>query len=172
MRLVDDNGKLFLFEPRHAVYDIRKFLYGRCDDFRISLQCNGKVCGRTFIVHHADQSRFMLHAENRVLQLPVHDNAVGHNDDIVENHLIFGIVHGSQPVREPRDRVRFARTCAVLNQVILRRAVLLHIGKQLADNIQLMIPRKNDALFDLSFPGKFVLFFLRLNKDKPKDEVN
>ena len=35
-----------------------------------------------------------------------------------------------------------------------------------------MIPRKNDALFDLSFPGKFVLFLLRLNKDKPEDEVD
>ena len=114
----------------------------------------------------------MFHAENRVLQLPVHDNAVGHDDDIVENRLVFGVVHGSQPVRKPCDRVRLARSCAVLNEIILRRTVMFHVGKQFADHVQLMIPRKDDIFFDLSFPAELVFFFLRLNKDKPENEVD
>ena len=59
----------------------------------------------------------------------------------------------------------------MLDQIILRRAILTHICQQLADYIELMIPRKYDIFRLFRFPCQLVLAFLGFNEDELADEV-
>ena len=77
----------------------------------------------------------------------------------------------SQTVRQPCDRVCFAGTCTVLNQIILRCAVVTDITQQLANHIKLVIPRKYDILRPFRFSCQLILAFLGFDKDELTDEV-
>ena len=171
VRLVDDNGESLSFQPCNTIHDVREFLNRGCNDLCIAVQGNCKVSGVAFIIHHTDKSGFVLHAHNGFLKLPVNDNTVGDDDDIIKNNFVIRIMQRSEAVRQPCDRVRFAGACAVLDQIILRRTVLTHIRQQLADHIQLMISRKNNTFGLLCFPGQFVLAFLGFDEDELADEV-
>ena len=67
MCLIDNNRKTLVFQPCNAVHDIREFLDRGGDDFRIAVQCNGKVGRVALIVHNTDKSCFVLHAHNGFL---------------------------------------------------------------------------------------------------------
>ena len=60
-------------------------------------------------------------------------------------------------MREPRNCVAFAAPRRMLNQIAPPRAMLPRIGEQLADDIELMIARKD--LFIAFFAGVGALFF-------------
>ena len=171
MRLVDDNGESLAFQPCNAVHDVRELLNRGCNNFCVAVQGTCKVCRVAFIVHHTDKSGFVLHAHNGFLKLAVDHNAIGDDDDIIENDLIIHIMQRSKPMRQPCDRIRFARACAVLDQIVLRRAILPHIRQQLADYVKLVIPGKDNVFGLLRFPGQFVLAFLGFDKDELADEV-
>ena len=171
MCLIDNNRKTLVFQPCNAIHDIREFLDCGGDDFCIAVQCNGKVGGVAFIVHHTDKSGFVLHAHNGLLKLTVNDNTVGDDDDIIKNNFVICIVQRSEAVCQPCDGVCFAGACAVLYQIILRRAVFTHIRQQLANHIELMIPREYDILGLFRFSCQLVLTFLGFDKDELTDEV-
>ena len=59
----------------------------------------------------------------------------------------------------------------MLDQIILRRAILTHIRQQLADHVKLVIPGKDNVFGLLRFPGQFVLAFLGFDEDELADEV-
>ena len=59
----------------------------------------------------------------------------------------------------------------MLYQIILRRAVFTHIGQQLANRIELMIPREYDILGLFRFSCQLILTFLGFDKDELTDEV-
>ena len=61
----------------------------------------------------------MFHAHDGLLQLAVYDNAVCHNDNIIKDDFVVGVMQTGQAVRKPRDSVRFAGTRAVLYQIVL-----------------------------------------------------
>ena len=67
MCLIDNNRKTLVFQPCNAVHNIREFLDRGGDDFRIAVQCNGKVGRVALIVHNTDKSCFVLHAHNGFL---------------------------------------------------------------------------------------------------------
>ena len=171
MRLVDDNGESLAFQPCNAVHDVRELLNRGRNNFCVAVQGTCKVGRVAFIVHHTDKSGFVLHAHNGFLKLAVDNNAIGDDDDIIENDLIIRIMQRSKPMRQPCDRVRFAGACAVLNQIILRRAILTHIHQQLADHVKLMISWENDIFGLLRFSGQLILAFLRFDEDELADEV-
>ena len=169
--LVNDNGEPLAFQPCNAVHDVREFLNRSSNNLRIAVQGNRKVGGVAFIVHHTDKSGFVLHAHNGFLKLPVNDNTVGDDDDIIKNNFVVRIVQRSEAVRQPCDGVCFAGTCAVLNQIILRRAIFTHVGQQFTDHIQLMVSWKDDVFRLLRFPSQLILAFLDFDKDELADEV-
>ena len=171
MCLIDNNRKTLAFQPCNAVHDVREFLNRSSNNLRIAVQCNRKVGGVAFIVHHTDKSGFVLHAHNGFLKLPVNDNTVGDDDDIIKNNFVVRIVQRSEAVRQPCDGVCFAGTCAVLNQIILRRAIFTHVGQQFTDHIQLMVSWRDDVFRLLRFPCQLVFAFLGFDKDELTDEV-
>ena len=59
----------------------------------------------------------------------------------------------------------------MLNQIILRCAVVTDITQQLANHIELMIPREYDILGLFRFSCQLVLTFLGFDKDELTDEV-
>ena len=113
----------------------------------------------------------MLHAHNGFLKLAVDHNAVSDDDDIIKNNFVICIVQRSEAVRQPCDRVRFAGACAVLDQIVLRRAILLHIRQQLADHVKLVIPGKDNIFGLLRLSGQLILAFLGFDEDELADEV-
>lgn len=169
--LVNDNGEPLAFQPCNAVHDVRELLNRGCNNFCVAVQGTCKVCRVAFIVHHTDKSGFVLHAHNGFLKLPVNDNTVGDDDDIIKNNFVVRIVQRSEAVCQPCDGVCFAGTCAVLNQIILRRAILAHIRQQLADHVKLVISGKDDVFGLLRFPGQLILAFLGFDEDELADEV-
>ena len=171
MCLIDNNRKTLVFQPGNTVYNIREFLNCSGDDFRIAVQSNGKVCRVTLIVHDTDKPCFMLHAHNRFLQLTINHNSISDDHNIVKDDFIIRIVQRSQAVRQPCDRVRFAGACAVLDQIILRCAIITDITQQFADHIKLMIPREYDIFGFFRFPRQLVLAFLSFDKDELTDEI-
>ena len=74
-------------------------------------------------------------------------------------------------MRQPCDGVGFAGACAVLYQIILRRAIFTHIGQQLANHIQLVIPGKDNVFGLLCFSCQLILTLLGFDKDELADEV-
>ena len=171
MCFIDNHGKRLVFQILYRVHDIREFLYRRADNLDIALKRESKVCRRTFIVHHLDKSCLVFDSAHRVLQLPVHHNAVGADDDIIENDFVLFVVKRRKPVRKPRNRIRFARTRAVLYQVVLRSAIDFHVRYRFADHVKLMIAREHYFFFHRGFARHFVRFFLALDKDKLRNQV-
>ena len=108
----------------------------------------------------------MFHAHYGLLKLTVNYDTVGDDNDIIKNNFVICIVQRSKPVRQPCDRVRFAGACAMLDQIILRRAILTHIRQQLADHVKLVIPGEDNIFELLRFPGQFVLAFLGFDEDE------
>ncbi len=98
-----------------TVNDVGELLDGGSNNLRVAVQRNCKVCGIALIVHHPDQSCLVLHTHDSFLQLTVHDNTIGNNDDVIEDDLIISVVQRSQTVRQPCDGVCLAGTCAVLD---------------------------------------------------------
>ena len=72
----------------------------------------------------------------------------------------------SQAVGKPGYGVRLARTCAVLDQVILCRPVCRNILMQLVDGIALVVSGKYNAFLNGLFPGSFVCFLFCFNEDE------
>ena len=87
----------------------------------------------------------MLHTHDGFLELAVDHHTVSHDDDIIENDFVVRIMQRSQPVRQPSDGVCLAGTGAVLDQIVLRGAVHADIGEKFADDIQLVVARKNQV---------------------------
>ena len=171
MGFVDDDGETLTFQPCNAVDDVRKLLNRSSYNLCVSVQRNRKVSRIALIIHHPDQTRFVLHAHNGLLQLTVDHDTVGNDDDIIKDDLVIRIMQRCKPVGKPCDRVGFAGACTVLNQIILRCAVVTDITQQLANHIELMIPREYDILGLFRFSCQLVLAFLGFDKDELTDEV-
>ena len=92
MRLVDDDREGLVLQAFHAVHDIGELLNGRGDDFCIAVQRHGQIRRVAFIVHHANQARFMFHAHDGFLQLPVNDHSVCDDNHVIKDDLIVSVV--------------------------------------------------------------------------------
>ena len=112
----------------------------------------------------------MVDTHNRFLQLLVNDDAVGNNDDVAKNILVFRVVQGGKDMRKPCDGVRLAAASRMLDEVVLARSVYLNISHKPFHGTELVVSRKDDRLLDLSSTGLNVLFFLFFYEDKTLDE--
>jgi hypothetical protein len=60
-----------------------------------------------------------------VLQLLIEHDAVGHDDDAVEDPLIGGVMQAGEPVGQPADGVALAAASGVLHQIVVSNCPLL-----------------------------------------------
>jgi len=72
---------------------------------------------------------------------------------------------------QPRNRVCFSRTGAVLDQVILCGTVHTDIGENFTNDIQLMVAGENEVFRPLDLAGPVIDFLLHLNKNELANEV-
>ena len=100
------------------------------------------------LVNVDDTSQRVVKTTDSVLQLRIQYGTVGDDKNRGENRFAIFIVKAGQPISRPGNTVRLAGTGAVLNQIIVARAVLFNLSNQLSYHVQLMITGKNN------FPGK------------------
>ena len=93
----------------------------------------------------------LLEARDGVLELPVENHPISHDDGRVEDRLICMVMQVDDLVRGSGDRVGLPRSCRVLNQVVLPGTVDLCMGKDVAHGVELMKPREDHHLAALSF---------------------
>ena len=85
----------------------------------------------------ADGRAHLCELLDSVADLLIENSAVCDHDHRVE-HLIGVIGEPHQLMRQPRDRVRLSRSCRMLNEHAPPRTIRLGVGKQLADDIELV----------------------------------
>ena len=92
MCLVNNDSKPLILKIRHTVHNIWKLLNRRSNDLCIAVQSNGKVSRYTLVIHHTNQTSLMLHAHDGFLKLPIYNNSVCNNNNIVKDNLVVGIM--------------------------------------------------------------------------------
>ncbi len=97
------------------------------------------------LVNDVDHARYLLELADGVLQLPIEHAAVGDDDDRTEDALILVVVQGRQPVRQPGDGVALTAAGAVLDEIVLPRAVRAGVRHQFLHRIALMVARENQT---------------------------
>ena len=92
MRLVNDDGKPLVLQISYTINDIWEFLNRCCNNLCVAIQRNRQVRGHTLIIHHTDESRLVFHTHDGFLQLPIYNNSVCNNNNIVKDNLVVGIM--------------------------------------------------------------------------------
>lgn len=124
MGLVDDHGKAFVlgldgdclalfFEGVDRLGDEGEFLDGGDNDGGAVGEGFGELLG--ILVDFLDDALFVLKLVNCVLELLVEDEAIGDDDNGVEDAGVLGIVEAGEAMGEPCDRVGFAGASGVLD---------------------------------------------------------
>ena len=177
MRLVGNDGVAALFEA-HAVFNRPQYkgksLDGDDDDGLRRLQGSRQLLGLgaiAFLVVDAPYYAVgVFKLVDRVLQLRVQHGAVSHHNHRVKLLLAVKLVQRRELVRHPGNRVRLARTRAVLNQVLLPRPLAARRRQQLAHRIPLVVAREDHAFSSVlaAFP---VFFVLNLQVHKAGEDV-
>jgi hypothetical protein len=98
-----------------------------------------------FIIDGGNHARGALEVEDRFLKLGIEHIAVGDHQHAVKELLMLGVVQVGEEVGRPGNRVGFAGTRGVLDQVTLAGAMLQDIGNQLAGGVQLVVAGEDDA---------------------------
>ncbi len=126
------------------VYHERKRLQ-RHDDYRgFGAECLDQLLGLHALALDAHDHAFLvLELIDRFLQLRVEHGAVGDDDHGVEHLLLLLVVQACQPVCQPGNRVRLARACGVLDQVVMPRSLPTTGVHQLIDGFPLVVTRED-----------------------------
>ena len=169
--LIDDDRETLTLKPLHAVDDVGEFLDCRGDDLRVAVQCDSEVGRVALVVHDADETGLVLQPQDGLLQLAVYNHAVCHDDHVIEDDLVVGVMQRGEPVRQPCDGVGLARTCAMLDEIVLRRPVLGHVVEELSNDVELVVAREDDILLLARLACQLVDLLLGFDKDEASDEV-
>ncbi|CAO5241429.1 hypothetical protein FAGKG844_20168 [Frankia sp. AgKG'84/4] len=167
VRLVDDHRKTLRAETlaRDLVEDERVLLQRRDDDLRRRVRQRGRELTRILVDLLDDPGR-VVELVDRVLELLVEHEPVGDDDDLVEHLLVVHVEQGRQAVRQPGDRVRLARACRVLHQVVLAGAVLLGVANHRLDGVPLVVAREDPSPL-VDAPLRALLLVLGVDVHEP-----
>ena len=140
MSFVDDDREFpsTVLIPNFVKND-RKLLDGRNNDLLAALN---KLPQITRVRGMADRGAYLAILLNGVADLLIEDAPIRDNDDRVEErHFLFFEVN--ELVRQPGDGVRFSATRRMLDKIAMANALFGACGKQLPDNVKLMVARKD-----------------------------
>ncbi len=160
MGFVDDDGKAFVlgvdgdrlalfFEGFDRLGNEGKFLDGGDDDGGAVGEGFGELLG--VLVDFLDDSGFVLELVDGVLKLLVEDEAIGDDDDGVEDAGVVAVVEAGEAMGEPCDRVGFAGACGVLNEVVVAGALGLGVVDEATDGVELVVAGEDEGFFDVPF---------------------
>lgn len=103
--------------------DMGEFLEGGDDDGDGVFEGDRELGG--VFVDFLDDALTMLELVDGVLELLVEDATIGDDDDAIENAFVCVIVEGGEAMGKPADRVAFAASGRVFDEVVLSDAFLL-----------------------------------------------
>ena len=141
-------------------------MQGGDDNFSPGVELFGQIRGVFVFINLGHHPVLVLDLVNIVLKLLVEIAPVGNDDNAVENRPVIGPVQAGQLMGGPGDGVGFARSGAVLDQIVFTNAVFERGRQQLAGRFELVIARKNQR-FALLFLAALVmdrLFCLQVDK--------
>lgn len=107
----------------------------------------------------ADKAVRLFELEDGVPQLPVQHAAVRDHDDGLEYLAFLRVMQAAEAVGQPGYGIGFAAARAVLDQVLLPRAVCADVVQQLVQHVPLVIAREDEAFPDRDLAGGGVFFF-------------
>ena len=119
---IDDHGKISVGQIADLVEQEREFLQGRDDDFRALVEFIGQIARIAVFVDFGYHALLVLNLIDVVLQLLVQVAAVRNDDHRVEDGTVSRVVCAGELMGEPRYGVGFARSRAVLDQVVVAHA--------------------------------------------------
>ena len=113
----------------------------------------------------------MVHSQNGLLELPVYDNTVSYDDNVIEDYTIIRIMQRCQTICKPGDTVGLTGTSRVLDQIIQLRPMFVDRSQELTDQVKLMIAREDQRLRALFLARRLVHIFLSLDKDELRQQI-
>ena len=147
---IHDNSKSLALGVLNLSVNHREFLQCGNNDSATVIDSISQVFGCLAFANGFNRTKGMVKGRNGILQLSVKHGTVGNDDYRRENRFIVFIVQGCQTVCSPSNRVRLARTCTVLNQIVYTSSVLANISDKFANNIQLVETREDKGLVILA----------------------
>ena len=154
MGLVDDDGKMpILVIFANLREDIREFFDGRDDDAPPVLDGFAQIAG---VLRPCDDIACLRKLPDGIADLLVQHHAICDHDDGIHQQIAVRVLQPGQLMRQPCNGIGLAAARAVLNEIALADAVLLHIRQQAFHRRQLMIARED--LLIPGFAGFLVLF--------------
>ena len=150
MRLIGDHGKALALcggELAHLVQRKRKRLDGADHDLFATGQGFGQLFAFAGTVPTDDRHHALgaLKGHDGFAQLAVQHSAIGNHDDRVKDLFLIRVVQVSQKVCRPGNRIRFAGTGRVLDQVFGASAFRQNGRDNFASDHELVVARKNPA---------------------------
>ena len=118
--LVDDDGVAAPGDVADLLRHKGELLQSRDDDRHACPERPGVLGG--VHVDLLDHSLFVFDLVDRVLELLVEHQAVGNDDDRIEDLLVLCVVEARQPVGDPGDGIALAAAGRVLDQIVGARA--------------------------------------------------
>ena len=145
MGLVDDDGVAAVGQLPDLVEDEGELLQRRDDDAGLLPRQGLGQLGRVLVDLHHDATG-VLELVDGLLKLAVEDDAVGDDDDLVEDLGVGGVVEVGEPVGGPGDGVGLARPSRVLDEVALPGPAGLGVGLQGQHGVPLVVAGEDDRL--------------------------
>ncbi len=154
MRLVDDDGKTIATMPvADLIENNWEFLHRGNDNFLTTFNEASQIA-RAFGVAYG--GAYLGELFDRILDLFVENTPVSNHNNGIKNSLTV-FFRTDELVGQPGNRIRFARTGRMLNEVALACAVFFYIVQQLMHHLELVIARNN---LPALFLAGFGIFFL------------
>jgi hypothetical protein len=149
VRLVGDHGESFALGRRELPYRLEGEGEGldRADhDLLVAREGLGQFAALAagLAVDRGHHPRLPLEAEERLLELGVDHVPVGDDEDAVEELPVRGVVQLGEKVGRPRDRVRLARSGAVLDEVFRAGPVGEDRGLEFPGHVELVVTGEDD----------------------------
>ena len=106
-----------------------------------------------------------------VLELFVEIAPVRDDDDRAVERLVVRVVQAGELMGGPRNRVGFARVCAVLDEIVFPDAVFEGRFEQFAGRPELMVAGEDERLLFLDLARIWIFILFDLKVDKAMDDV-
>ena len=147
MGLVHDDGIVSPLDVIHFLENDREFLQSGHNDANASVDGVPQIAAFLVFTDGFHCSQGMIETRNGLLQLRIQHPSIRYHDYTGKYRSIFPVMKRGKTVGRPRDGIGLSRTCAVLDEIVVARTLFGNMGNELPHHIQLVIARKNQALF-------------------------
>ena len=144
--LITDDGEVSAVGFIHFLENDWELLQSGNNDTHTVVQCLLQILGVLAFTDGFYGAKGMVESGNGCLQLRVQNGTVGDNDNAAVDSSVFVIVQGRQTICQPCNGIGFARSCGVLNQIVMANTICFDIADQLANNVHLMVSGEDQSV--------------------------